>query len=326
MADRWLGWQGMYWLMAALLIPCIIATLLAPEPTDAIPVPKTLEQAVAAPLRDFFGRNNAWLILLLIVLYKLGDAFAMSLTTTFLIRGVGFDAGEVGVVNKTLGLLATIVGALYGGILMQRLSLFRALLIFGILQGVSNAGYWLLSITDKHMFSMATAVFFENLCGGMGTAAFVALLMTLCNKSFSATQFALLSALSAVGRVYVGPVAGWFVEAHGWPTFYLFSVFAAIPGLLLLLVCRQTLEHSWQNESFIPRTEFRGAYNLALMTLVTGCCLLAVWLLLLTMNALDYTSFSFLTGLLEVSVAVAICGVVLGGLLDYLALRKTRLM
>ncbi len=76
---------------------------------------KTLEQAVVAPLRDFFGRNNARLILLLIVLYKLGDAFAMSLTTTFLIRGVGFDAGEVGVVNKTLGLLATIVGALYGG-------------------------------------------------------------------------------------------------------------------------------------------------------------------------------------------------------------------
>lgn len=325
MADRWLGWQGMYWLMAALLIPCIIATLLAPEPTDTIPVPKTLEQAVAAPLRDFFGRNNAWLILLLIVLYKLGDAFAMSLTTTFLIRGVGFDAGEVGVVNKTLGLLATIVGALYGGILMQRLSLFRALLIFGILQGASNAGYWLLSITDKHMFSMAAAVFFENLCGGMGTAAFVALLMTLCNKSFSATQFALLSALSAVGRVYVGPVAGWFVEAHGWPTFYLFSVFAAIPGLILLLVCRQTLEHSWKNESFIPRTEFRGAYSLALMTLVVGCCLLLAWLLLLTMNALDYTNFSFLPELLEVSVAVAVCGVIFGGLLDYLALRKNRI-
>ncbi len=324
LADRWLGWQGMYWLMAALLVPCIIATLLAPEPEDSIPVPKTLEQAVAAPLRDFFGRNNAWLILLLIVLYKLGDAFAMSLTTTFLIRGVGFDAGEVGVVNKTLGLLATIVGALYGGILMQRLSLFRALLIFGILQGVSNAGYWLLSVTDKHMFSMAAAVFFENLCGGMGTAAFVALLMTLCNKSFSATQFALLSALSAVGRVYVGPVAGWFVEAHGWPTFYLFSVAAAVPGLLLLLVCRQTLEHSWESESFIPRTEFRGAYGLALLTLMIGCGLLAVWLLLLTMNAVDYTRFSFLPELLEAGVMVAICGILFGGVLDYLALRKTR--
>lgn len=326
MADRWLGWQGMYWLMAALLLPCIIATLLAPEPADSIPVPKTLEQAVAAPLRDFFGRNNAWLILLLIVLYKLGDAFAMSLTTTFLIRGVGFDAGEVGVVNKTLGLLATIVGALYGGVLMQRLSLFRALLIFGMLQGASNAGYWLLSVTDKHMFSMGAAVFFENLCGGMGTAAFVALLMTLCNKSFSATQFALLSALSAVGRVYVGPVAGWFVEAHGWPTFYLFSVVAAVPGLLLLLVCRQTLEHSWESEGFIPRTEFRRAYSLALLTLTTGCCLLVVWLLLLTMNAADYTNFSFLPAMLETGVVIAVCGIVFGGLLDYLALRKTRLL
>ncbi|MEN0614661.1 muropeptide MFS transporter AmpG [Klebsiella indica] len=326
LADRWLGWQGMYWLMAALLIPCIIATLLAPEPSDVIPVPKTLEQAVAAPLRDFFGRNNAWLILLLIVLYKLGDAFAMSLTTTFLIRGVGFDAGEVGMVNKTLGLFATIVGALYGGVLMQRLTLFRALFIFGLLQGVSNAGYWLLSITDKHLISMATAVFFENLCGGMGTAAFVALLMTLCNKSFSATQFALLSALSAVGRVYVGPIAGWFVEAYGWPTFYLFSVIAAVPGILLLLICRRTLEYTQKTENFIPRTRFPQTYTLALLILAVGCLMLAIWLLLLVLNALNYTAFDFLAGLLEIAVLTAVGGILLGALLDYLALRRTELI
>jgi PAT family beta-lactamase induction signal transducer AmpG len=209
---------------------------------------------------------------------------------------------------------------------MQRLSLFRALLIFGILQGASNAGYWLLSITDKSMLTMGTAVFFENLCGGMGTAAFVALLMTLCNKSFSATQFALLSALSAVGRVYVGPIAGWFVEAHGWPTFYLFSVFAAIPGILLLLVCRQTLEYTWRSESFMPRTEFKSIYSIALRILAVGCLIIGVWLLLLIMNALDLTAFSFLTGLLEVGALIAICGIVLGGILDALALRKTHLV
>jgi len=326
LADKWLGWQGMYWLMGALLIPCIIATLLAPEPSDVIPVPKSLEQAVVAPLRDFFGRNNAWLILLLIVLYKLGDAFAMSLTTTFLIRGVGFDAGEVGVVNKTLGLIATIVGALYGGVLMQRLTLFRALLIFGVLQGVSNAGYWWLSVTDKHLYSMAAAVFFENLCGGMGTAAFVALLMTLCNKSFSATQFALLSALSAVGRVYVGPIAGWFVEAHGWSTFYLFSVFAAIPGLLLLLVCKQTLEFTQQTDSFIPRTEYAPAYRLALRILAAGCALIAGWLVILLLNATGLTNWAFGLQLLEWGALLAIGGIVYGGVLDYLALRKTRLI
>lgn len=95
-------------------------------------------QAMMAPLRDFFSRDNAWLILMLIVLYKLGDAFALSLSTTFLIRGVGFDAGQVGMINKSLGLLATIIGTLAGGLLMQRLSLFRALMLFGLLQALNG--------------------------------------------------------------------------------------------------------------------------------------------------------------------------------------------
>ncbi|SFD98091.1 MFS transporter, PAT family, beta-lactamase induction signal transducer AmpG [Phytobacter palmae] len=324
LADRWLGWQGMYWLMAGLLIPCIIATLLAPEPGDAIPAPRTLEQAVVEPLRDFFGRNNAWLILLLIVLYKLGDAFAMSLTTTFLIRGVGFDAGEVGVVNKTLGLIATIIGALWGGVLMQRLSLFRALLIFGLLQGISNAGYWLLAVTPKDIISMASAVFLENLCGGMGTSAFVALLMTLCNKSFSATQFALLSALSAVGRVYVGPLAGWFVEAHGWSMFYLFSIAAALPGLLMLILCKETLEFTQRTERFMPRTEFTKAYRLALRLLTAGCLLLGIWLVTLIVNASGWVHITPGSTFLELGALLALIGIVYGGLLDFLALRKTR--
>lgn len=142
-ADRYLGWQSTYWLMAGLMLIGVFATLFAPEPDIRIAPPKTLEQAIVEPLRDFFGRNNAWLILLLIVLYKMGDAFAASLSTTFLIRGVGFDAGEVGLINKTLGLIATIIGALYGGLLMQRLSLFRALMIFGILQ--CHIQHWLLA-------------------------------------------------------------------------------------------------------------------------------------------------------------------------------------
>lgn len=145
--------------------------------------------------------------------------------------------------------------------------------------------------------------------------------MTLCNKSFSATQFALLSALSAVGRVYVGPVAGWFVEAHGWSTFYLFSVAAAVPGLILLLVCRQTLEYTRVNDNFISRTEYPAGYAFAMWTLAAGVSLLAVWLLLLTMDALDLTHF-FPACSAGSRVLVALSGVVLGGLLDYLALRK----
>lgn len=324
LADRFLGWQAIWWLMAAMMVPGVVATLMAKEPEDSIARPHSLEQAVIAPLKDFFNRNNAWLILSLIVLYKLGDAFAASLTTIFLIRGVGFDAGDVGLVNKTLGLVATIVGALYGGLLMQRLSLFRALLLFGIFQAVSNLGYWVLSVTDKNIYSMAGAVFVENLCGGMGTAAFVALLMTLCNKSFSATQFALLSALSAVGRVYVGPVAGWFVESWGWPAFYAFSVTAALPGLLLLLGCRQTLDDAQKTGTFPPRTRWPGAYSWATRLLKTGALLAGAGLILLVPDLLGWLAIDLILSLLfSVALVVALGGIALGTTLDYLAQRRT---
>ena len=194
------------------------------------------------PWDAFFSRERAVLLLALIVLYKLGDAFAGSLSTTFLIRGAGFTQTEVGAVNKMLGLAATIVGALAGGAWLAKRPLYGALMAFGVLQAVSNFGYWLLSVVPKNFALMATAIGIENLCGGMGTAAFVAFLMTLTDRRFSAAQFALLSALAAVGRVYVGPAAGVAVEAFGWPTFFLWTVVAALPGLLLLWWLRRTID------------------------------------------------------------------------------------
>lgn len=323
LADRYLGWQATYWLMAILMVPGLVATLLAKEPDVPANEPRNLRQAVSLPLKDFFQRNNAWLLITLIILYKLGDAFAASLTTTFLIRGVGFNPGDVGLVNKTLGLLATIIGALYGGVLMQRLSLFRALMIFGLLQAVSNFAYWLLAVTPPHLWSMAGAVFIENLCGGMGTAAFVALLMTLCNKSFSATQFALLSALSAVGRVYVGPAAGWLVELWGWPTFYAFTVVAGLPGLLLLWVCRNTLHAIQQTGEFIPRSQWQQGYRWTVRLFSFGCALLAAWLVTLALSAAGFWQpGDLLTHLFEVGMALALIAVAFGVTLDCLALRK----
>ncbi|NKI74983.1 muropeptide MFS transporter AmpG [Dickeya sp. CFBP 2040] len=319
-ADRFLGWHATYWLMAGLLLLCTIATLLSPEPIVSEPAPRTLEQAVIAPLKDFFSRNNAWLILMLIVLYKLGDAFAVSLSTTFLIRGVGFNPGEVGLVNKTLGLFATIIGALYGGVLMQRWTLFRSLIVFGLLQAVSNAGYWLLAITDKQLLTMASAVFLENLCGGMGTTAFVALLMTLCNKSFSATQFALLSALSAVGRVYVGPIAGWFVELYGWAWFYLSSIIIAIPGLLVLNICRSSLELAQSGSTFLRRHAYPHFYMLASRLFFVGCILFAGGLLLWGMLGLGWLENTHIKNMLMTAGAtLATIAILLGGLLDYLS-------
>ncbi|MEA9390798.1 muropeptide MFS transporter AmpG [Acerihabitans sp. TG2] len=326
MADRYLGWQATYWLMAGLMLIGLVVAFIAPEPDDAIPAPRTLEQAIVEPLRDFFSRNNAWLILMLIVCYKLGDAFAGSLSTTFLIRGVGFAAGEVGVVNKSFGLIATIVGTLIGGLLMQRLSLFRALMLFGVLQAVSNAGYWLLAVTDKHLITMGAAIFVENLCGGMGTAAFVALLMTLCNKSFSATQFALLSALSAIGRVYVGPFAGWFVELHGWAWFYIFSIVAALPGLLLLLLCRHTLKFTQDTGTFLQRDKFSAPYRWALRLLMAGAALLAMGLILELLQALDWIVVTQITDLCwQTGSVLLLLSIFAGCWFDFIALRHARL-
>ena len=242
LADSFIGWQATYWLMAALMLVGVVGALIAPEPEALTPPPRTLDEAVVGPLKDFFTRDGAILALTLIVLYKLGDAFAGSLSTAFLIRGVGFTATEVGAINKILGLIATIVGALAGGALMTRLSLYGALMLFGILQAVTNLGFWVLAVTPKSYESMAVVVGLENLCGGMGTAAFVAFLMTLCRVRYSATQFALLSALAAVGRTYLaGPFSGVMVAELGWARFFLCTFAIALPGLLLLWLQRSTI-------------------------------------------------------------------------------------
>ena len=241
-ADKWLGWGGMYMVMGLIMALCAVATFLAAEPAFVVKPPRSLRSAVVEPLVEFFKRPEAITILLLIVLYKLGDAFAGALSTTFLIRGAGFEVAQVGMVNKIFGLAATIIGALLGGGLMARFGLYRSLMLFGLLQAVSNFGYWVLAVSEPHLVLMGTVVAIENLCGGMGTAAFVALLMALCNQQFSATQFALLSALSAVGRTYLaGPLTPPLVESLGWPSFFLVTVLLALPGIVLLWYKRASI-------------------------------------------------------------------------------------
>jgi len=240
-----LGWRDTYLLMAALMAIGIAATLWGREP-EAAAAPRTLREAAVAPFREFFSRRGAAWMLLLLVLYKLGDAFAGSLTTAFLLRGAGFSLADVGWANKVVGLASTIVGVLFGGALMVRLGLFRSLMAFGILQAVSLLTFMWLALAGRNYPIMVFAVGFENVTAGMGTAAFVALLMALCDHRFTATQYALLSALATFGRVYVGPVAGYAVDprhlALPWATFFLVTFLVALPGLVLLAAQRSTIE------------------------------------------------------------------------------------
>jgi PAT family beta-lactamase induction signal transducer AmpG len=216
-------------------------------------------------LRSYFSQSGAGAFLAFIVLYKLGDAFAGSLMTPFLLKTLQFSTAEVGVVNKLIGLWLTIGGALLGGALMLKLGLWRSLMLFGVLQMASNLGFWWLAVEGKGLMpglvipafdwgfvklahatpvdgGLLMVIAFENLSGGMGTAAFVAFLMGLCNQRFTATQYALLSAFASVGRVWVGPLAGVMAETIGWPTFFLVSTVLAAPALVMLWWLRRPVQ------------------------------------------------------------------------------------
>jgi len=247
LADRF-DWRLTYGIMAGLMLACLLVTVLAPPVDSAIPTPKTFGEAVTGPLANFFSRHAAVAFLILIVLYKLGDAFAGSLTTRFLlggtdeVPGLGFSKTDVGVVNKGFGLIATLAGGFIGGGALASLGLYRGLLVFGVLQAVSNLTFMWLARAGADYGLMVAAIGFENFSGGLGTTASVALLMTLCDRRYSATQYALLSALSAVGRVWVGPASGYLVVALGWPSFFFVTFLTALPGLLLLMWLRNEID------------------------------------------------------------------------------------
>jgi PAT family beta-lactamase induction signal transducer AmpG len=228
-------------------------------------VKKAKFETLNISLSNYFSMKGAAQFLALIILYKLGDAFAGSLLTPFLLKGVGFAQAEIGVVNKVIGMWLTIIGAIVGGALMMRLGLYRSLFTFGFLQLLSNLGFWLVAILGKGAWGsfelpafdlvivtlkeasnvdwlLLFAIGIENLTGGMGTAAFVAFLMALCNQKFTATQYALLSAFSAVGRVWVGPLAGILTVSLGWAPFFIFSTLMAIPGLVMLYQLRHVIK------------------------------------------------------------------------------------
>ena len=236
-----IGWRSTYLLMAGAMGIGIISAVLGPEPDGRVVPPKSMKEAVYGPMKEYFSRNSALQLLLLIILYKLGDAYAGALTTAFLIRGVGFSASEVGAINKGLGFISVIVGAILGGALMVRLKLFRSLMVFGILQAASNLSFMVLAWAGKSYGVLVFAVAFENLSGGMGTAAFVALLMSMCNHRYTATQYALLSSLAALGRIFISPTSGFLVESIGWPAFFFITFLVAAPGLFLLWRLRNVI-------------------------------------------------------------------------------------
>lgn len=245
-----IGWQTTYLIMAGVMGTGILATLLAPPPERPAKPPRNLAESLFGPFREFFTRRGTHVrgvthmtaLLAVVVLYRLGDTYASSLLEPFLLRGVGFGEEDIGIARTAVGLAAVLSGTAIGGFFLARFSLFRALLVFGILQCVSNLAYMVLAGLEPTFGALAVAISIENLAGGMGTAALLALVMGLCHKSYTATQFALLTALSSVGRLIAGPTAGVMIDAGmDWSLFYLVTAAVALPGLALLVYLREDI-------------------------------------------------------------------------------------
>ncbi|HYH96528.1 MAG TPA: AmpG family muropeptide MFS transporter [Hyalangium sp.] len=247
------GWKYSYVVMGSLMSVGIIATLLAREP-EVTQRPRSLVTAVVYPFLDFFGRYQRALpatvnpvlgffkryqvpilILLFIVLFRVGDAIAFRMTTPFVLK-LGFTNTQLGVIQKGVGMGAAITGAVVGGLLVVKLGLRWSLLLFGSAQALTNLFYIGLHARGVDPYFLALTVGADNFAGGMGSAAITVFLTALCNKKFSATQYALLSSLGAVPMQLLGVFSGFLAESLSWPTFFAFTTFAMAPALLVLLL------------------------------------------------------------------------------------------
>ncbi|MBL6936109.1 MAG: AmpG family muropeptide MFS transporter [Alphaproteobacteria bacterium] len=238
------GWGFAYVVMAGFMVVGMAAVLLTPEPPDngrsgqegeEMSFSQQLHEAVVAPFADFMGRHGEWMVILIFILfYKFGDAVAGVMANPFYVA-MGFTKIEIADVSKIFGVAATVAGIVVGGAVVYRLGIFRALLLCGILQALSNLMFAYQATVGHDVGLLVATIGLENLTGGMGSAAFVAYLSSLCSHAFSATQYALLSSVMALGRTVLASGGGWAAQEMGWVPFFIGSTFAAVPGLLLLL-------------------------------------------------------------------------------------------
>jgi PAT family beta-lactamase induction signal transducer AmpG len=226
-------WSTIYFIMGALMGVGMLATWFGPEP-EAVIAPRTLTAAVVEPLKDFFSRPGSVTAIAFVLLYKFGDYMAADLTTTFLMK-TGFSKQDIAEALKIIGMIATIVGTILGAGLVGMMGVRRALLVFGVLQALMNAGYLALAIYGQNYALMVAAISADWFCGGLASAAFAAYLLSLCSRQFSATQYAIIASASALLGRFVGGFNGFIIDAIGWRGFFIVTMVVAVPGLLLIL-------------------------------------------------------------------------------------------
>ncbi|MDA7841679.1 AmpG family muropeptide MFS transporter [Gammaproteobacteria bacterium] len=236
-----MSYQFVYLIMALVMIGGVLITLIADEPVN-FSEPSTFLDAVRNPFVEFFKRhgdsinNNISipiLILLFILLYKVGDTMAHSLSTNFYLE-MGYTKTEIGTVVKVFGLIATLVGAFIGGLLSIKIGLYKSLVSFGIFQAIATLGFAILAVSTKSLMLLASVITLENLAAGMGYTAYLAFIANMTNKQFTATQFALMTAIMSLPRTLFSGSSGFLVEILGWEYYFIFCSLIAFPALIIL--------------------------------------------------------------------------------------------
>ncbi|MEN9430794.1 MAG: hypothetical protein RJA86_1653 [Pseudomonadota bacterium] len=237
LSDTGLSWPVVFIVVAAFLLPSLIMFIFTKEPEIKALAPRSLDEAVILPFKEFFNRKGviaALEILLFIFLYKLGDSLATSLATKFYLD-LGFSKTEIAIIAKNAGLWCGIIGGMLGGIWMIKLGINRALWIFGIAQWLVIPLFALLAGMGADKVMLFVVVGAEAFGVGLGTAAFVAFIASSTHPAYTATQLALLTALAAVPRTVINAYSGYMVDSLGWVNFFWLCTALGIPGLLMLI-------------------------------------------------------------------------------------------
>jgi MFS transporter, PAT family, beta-lactamase induction signal transducer AmpG len=241
---RGAAWMWGYVVMAAMVLIGTVTALVATEPEQSVRAEAATSteaafsrvlHAATGAFAEFLGRKDAWAALVFVVLFKFTDAFSGTMTAPFVID-LGFSRNDYAAIVKGVGLAATLIGGFAGGFVARRYSLAASLWIGGVLQAIANLSFSWLALSGVSQWALAFAITTENFTSAIGTVIFVAYLSALCrNPLHTATQYALLTALAAVGRTYLSSGAGYVAKAAGWPLFFAICVLVAIPSLILLL-------------------------------------------------------------------------------------------
>ena len=240
----YMTYRMVYAFMSAIMIYGVFITIIAKEPEQHYE-PSGFAAAIYKPFIEFFNRHTSItvpiLILFFILLYKIGDTMAHSLSTNFYLE-IGFTKTEIGTVVKFFGLFATLIGAFAGGLISLKIGLFKSLFVFGVFQAIATLGFSILAFVGSNIYLLVTVISLENLAAGMGYTAYLAFIANMTNKRFTATQFALMTALMSLPRTLFSGSSGFLVEILDWELYFIFCSLIAFPALIILIKLRRSLK------------------------------------------------------------------------------------